>query len=58
MAKLCKSHLTQLGKVSTQLANKQTMGFTPLLLSEKNFGKIFKAKEHINEAIEILKTVK
>lgn len=58
MAKLCKSHLTQLEKVETRLALNQTMNYTPLLLCQDNYYKIHKAKEHIREAMEILSTVK
>ena len=55
--KLCKSHITQLSKVETALSYNQTMNYGQLLLSQKNFAKIHKAKEHIREAMEILKTV-
>ncbi len=57
MAKLCKSHLTLLRKVETRLANNQTMNYTSMILSSKNFQKIFKAQEHIREAMAILLTV-
>jgi len=55
--KLCKSHVTQLARVKTALSYNQTMRGSQLLLSQKNFDKIYKAKEHIHEAMEILKTV-
>jgi len=55
--KLCKSHLTLLRKVSTQLAYKQTMNYTQMLLGLKNFNKIEKAKQHIDKAMNLLETV-
>ena len=55
--KLCKSHVTALRKVRNQLAMKQTMSYTILLLSEKNSQKIFEAKELIEKAINILNEV-
>jgi hypothetical protein len=51
-------HITSLSKVLNQLAYKQTMNYTTLLLSEDNTDKINEAKELISKAMSILETVK
>lgn len=55
--KLCKSHITQLGKVSSQLSMRQTMFYTQLILGEKNSRRIRRAKELIEKAIQLLEKV-
>ena len=56
--KICKSHVTQLEKVTIALAYKQKMDSTHLILSAKNKAKFEKANNLIHEAIRILQTVK
>lgn len=55
---LCKSHITQLRKVATQLAYRQTMSYTQLILSETNENKIKEAEYKIYNAINILKEIR
>ena len=55
--KLCKSHITQLGKVSSQLSMRQTMFYTQLILGEKNRRRIRRGKELIEKAIQLLEKV-
>jgi len=55
---LCKSHVTLLKNVRNQLAYKQTMNHTHLLLSEENNDRLLKAKELIEEAINLLHDIK
>jgi septin family protein len=55
--KLCKSHINYLQKVVSQLAMRQTMSYTLLILGEKNSAKIAEAQELIEKAINILKEV-
>ena len=58
MKKLCKSHVTQLKKVATQLAYKQTMQHTQLIVGNENRTKIEQAEQLIYKAMNLLETVK
>lgn len=58
MKKLCRSHLTVLRKVATQLAYKQTMQYTQLILSVENRSLIEVAEKKVYEAINILEQIK
>jgi len=58
MKTLCKSHITQLRKVATQLAYKQTMNYIQLIVSVENRNKIEEAERLIYKAINILEQVK
>lgn len=55
--KLCKSHVTALQKVATQLAYKQTMQYTTLLVSRENNDRMQKAEQLIYEAMQLLNQV-
>ena len=55
--KLCRTHITQLAKVTVALGFQQTMKYTQLLLSQKNSEKVKKANKLIHHAIQILNTV-
>jgi hypothetical protein len=57
MKNLCKSHVTALIKVRNQLAYRQTMNYTTLLLGEKNIETIDEAKNLINQAISKLLSI-
>lgn len=58
MAKqLCRSHITKLRKVATQLAYKQKMDSTQLILGKKNREKVEMAEKLIYKAINILSQV-
>ncbi len=52
--KMCKSHITLLRKVSTQLAYKQTMSHSKMLLGLDNRNKLEKAEQLIYEAMNLL----
>lgn len=54
---LCKSHVTQLRKVSTQLAYKQKMDGTQLILGLENKEKIEQAEQLIYKAMNLLQSV-
>ncbi len=54
---LCKSHVTILRKVATQLAYKQKMDHTQLILGVTNRNKIEKAEQLIYQAMNILETI-
>ena len=56
--KLCKSHLTQLRKVATQLAYKQKMNHCQLILCKENREKIETAEQLIYKAMNLLETIK
>jgi len=55
--KMCKSHITLLRKVSNQLAYKQTMNYTQMLLGAKNTNEVDKAAQLIHKAIGLLETI-
>lgn len=55
---LCKSHITALRKVATQLAYKQKMNYTQLILGKKNKDRVEKAEKLIYKAMNILSQVK
>lgn len=55
--KLCKSHITVLEKVRNQLSMKQTMNYIILIISKENSEKIQKAKDLIENAINLLSGV-
>jgi len=55
---LCKSHVTVLRKVARQLAYKQKMDSTQLILAEKNRSRIEKAEQLLYKAINILEQIK
>jgi len=55
--KLCKSHITQLRKVSTALAYKQKMNGTQLVLGAENSDKLFDAEMLISKAMTILNSI-
>ena len=57
MATLCKSHITLLKKVARQLAYKQKMNYTQLIVGEKNRDKMEDAEKLIYKAINLLETV-
>lgn len=58
MAKqLCRSHITKLRKVATQLAYKQKMDCTQLILGKENKERVEMAEKLINKAINILSQV-
>jgi len=54
---LCKSHITVLRKVATQLAYKQTMAYTQLILGETNREKIEQAEQLLYKAINLLEQI-
>lgn len=58
MKKLCKSHITQLSKVTVRLAYKLTMNCSQLILSSKNVKKLEKAEQFIYRAIKLLDEIK
>lgn len=58
MKKLCKTHVTQLQKVARQLAYKQTMTHTLLILSVDNRQKMESAEQLIYKAINLLEQIK
>ncbi len=58
MAQLCKSHVTALRKVATQLAYKQKMNYTQLILGLKNRNRVERAEKLIYKAMNILEQVK
>jgi hypothetical protein len=55
--KLCKTHITQLRKVATQLAYKQTMTHTQLILSVENRQKMEEAEKLVYKAMNLLETI-
>lgn len=57
MKKLCKSHVTQLRKVAIQLAYKQTMQHTQLILSVENRKKMEEAENLIHKAMNLLENI-
>ena len=57
MKQLCKTHINRLSKVATQLAYKQTMTYTQLILGEKNKQRVEEAEQLIYKAINLLKQV-
>ena len=57
MKKLCKTYITALRKVSTQLAYKQTMTHTQLILGLENRKKVEKAEQLIYKAMNLLETI-
>lgn len=54
---ICKSHITVLRKVARQLAYKQTMGYSQLILGTENTLKIEEAEQLLYKAMNILKTI-
>jgi uncharacterized protein YbcC (UPF0753/DUF2309 family) len=55
--KLCKSHVTILRKVATQLAYKQKMDGRQLILGLTNKEKIEQAEQLIYKAMNLLETI-
>lgn len=58
MKQLCKSHITALRKVGTQLAYKQTMQHTQLILGESNRKAMEEAERLIYKAMNLLTQIK
>jgi hypothetical protein len=54
---ICSSHINLLRKVSTQLAYKQTMGFSQIILGESNRAKMEEAEKLIYKAINLLSAI-
>jgi len=57
MKTLCKTHITQLRKVSARLAYKQKMDGTQLILCLENRQKIEQAEQLIYKAINLLQQI-
>jgi hypothetical protein len=57
MKKLCKTHITQLRKVATQLAYKQTMTHTQLILCKENREKMEEVEKLIYNAMNLLENI-